>query len=149
MTSQIKGGRFGPVTQTDIVRFAGAGGDFNPLHHDPAAARQADFEAPIAMGQFTVALLSAWLTDQIGVENLRSLDVDFKAPVNIGDVINFTAELDVDGPDSTDSTDSTLSASIRTTVGDTTVVTGRTTFSAERATLAGGEGSDADHLLED
>ncbi|SDS48942.1 Acyl dehydratase [Brevibacterium sandarakinum] len=143
MTSQIKGGRFGPVTQTDIVRFAGAGGDFNPLHHDPAAARQADFEAPIAMGQFTVALLSAWLTDQIGVENLRSLDVDFKAPVNIGDVINFTAELDVDGPDGT------LSASIRTTVGDTTVVTGRTTFSAERATLAGGEGSDADHLLED
>lgn len=143
MTSQIKGGRFGPVTQTDIVRFAGAGGDFNPLHHDPAAARQADFEAPIAMGQFTVALLSAWLTDQIGVENLRSLDVDFKAPVNIGDVINFTAELDVDGPDGT------LSASIRTTVRDTTVVTGRTTFSAERATLAGGEGSDADHLLED
>ena len=147
MTPQIKGGRFGPVTQTDIVRFAGAGGDFNPLHHDPAAARQADFESPIAMGQFTVALLSAWLTDQIGVENLRSLDVDFKAPVSIGDVINFTAVLDaepdVDGPDGT------LSASIRTTVGDTTVVTGRTTFSAERATLASGEGSDPDHLLED
>lgn len=147
MTSQIKGGQFGPVTQTDIVRFAGAGGDFNPLHHDPAAARQADFEAPIAMGQFTIALLSAWLTDQIGVENLRSLDVEFKAPVSIGDVISFTVEIDsevgVVGPDTT------LSASIHATVGETTVATGRTTLSTERATLAGGEGSDPDHLVED
>ena len=33
--------KIGPVTQTDIVRFAGAGGDFNPLHHDADYARAA------------------------------------------------------------------------------------------------------------
>jgi acyl dehydratase len=48
---------FGPVSQTDIVRFAGAGGDFNPLHHDREFAGAAGFERPIAMGQFTAGLL--------------------------------------------------------------------------------------------
>lgn len=84
-------GHFGPVTQTHVVRFAGAGGDFNPLHHDPAFARQAGFDAPIAMGQFTAALMSGWLTDWCGVENLHSFSVQFKAPVSLGDTINFTA----------------------------------------------------------
>lgn len=147
MTSQIASGRFGPVTQTDIVRFAGAGGDFNPLHHDLDAARQAGFEAPIAMGQFTVALLSAWLTDQIGVENLRSLDVDFKAPVSIGDVVTFAAELDPAAR--VGDNDGVQSATMRATVEETTVVTGRTSFSAERSALPGSEGWDPEHLLED
>lgn len=28
--------RLGPITQTEIVRYQGASGDFNPVHHDPA-----------------------------------------------------------------------------------------------------------------
>ena len=87
----IPEGTFGPVTQTDIVRFAGAGGDFNPLHHDSEFAQQSGFDAPIAMGQFTAALLSTWLTDWCGVENLRAFSVQFRAPVKIGDTITFAA----------------------------------------------------------
>ena len=82
--------RFGPVTQTDIVRFAGAGGDFNPLHHDPERARAAGFEAPIAMGQMTAGVLAGWLTDWCGVENLRSYEVRFTAPVRIGDTLELS-----------------------------------------------------------
>jgi len=81
---------FGPLTQTDIVRFAGAGGDFNPLHHDPAAAAAAGFEQPIAMGQLTAGLLAAWLTDWCGVENLRSYEVRFTAPFTIGDTVELS-----------------------------------------------------------
>ena len=80
---------FGPVTQTDIVRFAGAGGDFNPLHHDPDFAAAAGFERPIAMGQFTAALLAAWLTDWCGAENLLSYEVRFSSPLRIGDTIEL------------------------------------------------------------
>jgi acyl dehydratase len=84
---------FGPVTQTDIVRFAGAGGDFNPLHHDPARAEAAGFDAPIAMGQMTAGLLAGWLTDWCGVENLRSYEVRFTAPVRIGDTVELSGEV--------------------------------------------------------
>ncbi len=81
---------FGPVTQTDVVRFAGAGGDFNPLHHDPEHARAAGFDAPIAMGQLTAGLLAAWLTDWCGVERLRRFKVRFTAPLHLGDTVTFS-----------------------------------------------------------
>jgi 3-hydroxybutyryl-CoA dehydratase len=80
----------GPITQTDIVRFAGAGGDFNPLHHDPEFAASAGFERPIAMGQLTAGLLAAWLTDLFGAENLLKYEVRFTAPLTIGDVIELS-----------------------------------------------------------
>ena len=83
----------GPLTQTDIVRFAGAGGDFNPLHHDPAAATAAGFDRPIAMGQFTAGLLAAWLTDWCGVQNLRAFGVRFTAPLTIGDTVELSGEV--------------------------------------------------------
>jgi 3-hydroxybutyryl-CoA dehydratase len=82
----------GPLTQTDIVRFAGAGGDFNPLHHDPEFAAAAGFERPIAMGQLSAGLLSGWLTDWCGVENLRVLEVRFASPVAVGDSITLSCE---------------------------------------------------------
>ena len=85
--------RVGPLTQTDIVRFAGAGGDFNPLHHDPQFAASAGFAKPIAMGQLTAGLLAAWLTDWCGVENLREYDVRFTAPLSIGDTVELSGEV--------------------------------------------------------
>ncbi|MFE7075195.1 MaoC family dehydratase [Streptomyces sp. NPDC057620] len=85
--------RVGPLTQTHIVRFAGAGGDFNPLHHDGAFAATAGFDRPIAMGQLTAALLAAWLTDWCGVENLREYGVRFTAPLAIGDVVELSGEV--------------------------------------------------------
>jgi 3-hydroxybutyryl-CoA dehydratase len=83
----------GPVTQTDVVRFAGAGGDFNPLHHDPEFARTAGFERPIAMGQYQAGLLAAWLTDWCGVEHLRRFAVRFTAPVLLGDTLVLGGEV--------------------------------------------------------
>jgi len=80
----------GPVTQTDVVRFAGAGGDFNPLHHDVDFARAAGFDPPIAMGQLTAGLLAAYLTDWCGVEQLRSYDVRFSAPLAIGRTVTMS-----------------------------------------------------------
>jgi 3-hydroxybutyryl-CoA dehydratase len=81
----------GPVTQTDVVRFAGAGGDFNPLHHDVGFARAAGFDAPIAMGQLTAGLLAAYLTDWCGVARLRSYEVRFTAPLVIGRTVSMSA----------------------------------------------------------
>ena len=90
---QLQSRTFGPLTQTDVVRFAGAGGDFNPLHHDPAAAASAGFDAPIAMGQLTAGLLAAWVTDLFGVEHLRALDVRFTAPFRLGETAVLGGEV--------------------------------------------------------
>lgn len=85
--------RIGPITQTHIVRFAGAGGDFNPLHHDPAFAAEAGFRSVISMGQMQAGMLAGFVTDWIGVEHLREFEVRFVAPVQLGDVLELTAEV--------------------------------------------------------
>jgi 3-hydroxybutyryl-CoA dehydratase len=83
----------GPITQTHIVRFAGAGGDFNPLHHDPSSAEAAGFSSVFAMGQMQAGMLAAHLSDWLGVEHLREYSVRFAAPVRLGDVLNFSCEV--------------------------------------------------------
>lgn len=125
----VPAGSFGPVTQTDIVRFAGAGGDFNPLHHDPEFAQAAGFDAPIAMGQFTAALMSSWLTDWCGVENLRSFSVQFKAPVAIGDTVSFTASPTGSAPDPAAPGRTRAELDLAASVGGSTVVVGQAVVS--------------------
>ena len=83
--------RVGPITRTDIVRFAGAGGDFNPLHHDEDHARAAGFETVFAMGQMQAGMLSRLATDWLGLRNIRSYRVRFRAKVWPGDVLVLRA----------------------------------------------------------
>ncbi|WP_010224501.1 MULTISPECIES: MaoC/PaaZ C-terminal domain-containing protein [unclassified Pseudonocardia] len=83
----------GPITRTDIVRFAGAGGDFNPLHHDPEFATSAGFEDVIAMGQMQAGMLAGWLTDWCGVEHLVELETRFRRPVELGEILTFSGEV--------------------------------------------------------
>ncbi|MCW2786645.1 MAG: MaoC protein dehydratase [Marmoricola sp.] len=90
---QPEPGSFGPVTQTDIVRFAGAAGDFNPLHHDADYVSRTGFRTVIAMGQLQAGILAGWLTDWCGVEHLRSFTVRFSAPVSLGDELQLSAEV--------------------------------------------------------
>lgn len=79
----------GPISQADILRFAGASGDFNPLHYDADLAKRAGFDAPVAMGQMTAGIMAAWLADWCGVEHLAEFQVRFVAPVMVGDVITL------------------------------------------------------------
>ena len=55
------------VTRADLVRYAGASGDFNPLHWDEATAVAAGLPGVIAHGMLTMALaggvLVAWAGD--------------------------------------------------------------------------------------
>jgi 3-hydroxybutyryl-CoA dehydratase len=83
----------GPVSRADIVRFAGAGGDFNPLHHDPEFARAAGFDDVIAMGQYQAGLLAALLSDLFGVENVFEFGVRFVRPVGLGDTVELSGEV--------------------------------------------------------
>lgn len=88
----------GPITRSDIVRFAGAGGDFNPLHHDEESARAAGFPTVFAMGQMQAGMLSRLATDWLGLGAIESYKVRFAAKVWPGDVLTLrVAESEHDG----------------------------------------------------
>ena len=111
----------GPVTQTDIVRFAGAGGDFNPLHHDPEFVSAAGFPKVVSMGQMQAGMLAAVVSDWLGVENVIELEVRFRAPLFVGDTITLGARVsDLD----TTGADTVASIELTGTRGDAVIVEG-------------------------
>ena len=65
------------LTRTDLVQYAGASGDFNPMHHDEVAAQGAGLPSVFGHGMFTMGLLGKALTDFIGVGNLKRYQVRF------------------------------------------------------------------------
>src|SRR5258708_39738653 len=70
--------RFGPVTRTDLVRYAGASGDFNPLHHDEGFAREAGLPMVMAHGMLSAGLLASFVTRWVGAGSGRRYKVRFR-----------------------------------------------------------------------
>ncbi len=65
------------LSRTDLVRYAGASGDFNPMHHDEMQAQAAGLPSVFGHGMFTMGLLGKALTDYVGVGNLKLYKVRF------------------------------------------------------------------------
>ena len=84
---------FGPLTRSDIARFAGAGGDFNPLHLDDDVAREAGFPSVIAMGQLQAGVVAGVLSDWVGVEQVTRFEVRFASPFVLGDLLEVSGEV--------------------------------------------------------
>jgi acyl dehydratase len=77
--------RFGPQTQTDIVRYQGASGDFNPVHHDEEFARSAGAPGVFSVGMLQAGYLGTYCVDLFGPESVRRLSVRFAEQVWPGD----------------------------------------------------------------
>ncbi len=75
----------GPITRTHIVRYAGASGDFNPLHHDDEYARSVGNPSIFAMGMFPAGVLATAVTRWLGVGTVRRYSVRFRSRVWPGD----------------------------------------------------------------
>jgi acyl dehydratase len=65
------------LTRTDLVKYAGASGDFNPMHHDEVAAKAAGQPSVFGHGMFSMGLLGSALTDYVGVGNVTRYQVRF------------------------------------------------------------------------
>jgi acyl dehydratase len=83
----------GPITRTDIVRYAGAGGDFNPIHHDEPFARSLGLPSVFSMGLFQGGLVSRLAADWLGLANLRRFGTRFRAQVWPGEVLILSGRL--------------------------------------------------------
>ena len=75
------------ITRTDIVRYAGASGDFNPIHHDQGFAEASGNPTVFAMGMMNAGILSRLISDYAGLENLRKYKIRFATRVWPGDSI--------------------------------------------------------------
>ncbi len=74
----------GPLALEQIVRFAGAVQDFNPIHYDDAFAKSAGLPGIIAQGPLTYLLALDALVAVNGVDAIGSFAVRLKAPVQPG-----------------------------------------------------------------
>jgi acyl dehydratase len=79
--------RTGPLTRTDFVRYAGAGGDFNPAHHDETFARAAGNETVFGHGLLTAGILARLVQDWLGLPFVRSYGVRFVDRIWPGDTL--------------------------------------------------------------
>jgi len=65
------------LTRTDLVMYAGASGDFNPMHTDETAAQGAGLPSVFGHGMFTAGLLGQALTGYLGGGQLRDYKIRF------------------------------------------------------------------------
>jgi acyl dehydratase len=83
----------GPLSRTDIVRYQGASGDFNPVHHDEPFARAAGYAAPLVVGMLPAGMLGVVAAEWLGPENVRRFRVRWQEPVFPGDVLELSAQV--------------------------------------------------------
>ncbi|WP_375433533.1 MaoC/PaaZ C-terminal domain-containing protein [uncultured Friedmanniella sp.] len=73
-------------TRTDLVRYAGASGDFNPIHHSEHFAAQVGLPGVVAHGLLTMGAALRVVTDWVGdPSRVRSYSVRFTKPVVVPD----------------------------------------------------------------
>ena len=78
-----------PITKVQLVKYAGASGDFNPIHFDEETARNRGLKGIIAHGMLSMAFLGQLAESAFGAGNVRKLEVHFRGMVNLGDVITL------------------------------------------------------------
>ena len=63
--------------RTDLVKYAGASGDYNPMHTDEVAAQAAGLPSVFGHGMFSMGLLGRAVEDYVGIGNLKGFKVRF------------------------------------------------------------------------
>ena len=117
-----------PITRADLVRYAGASGDFNPIHWNERFAKSVGLPDVIAHGMFTMAIAVRVVTDWVG---------DPGAVVEYG--VRFTRPVVVPDPDAATLTVTGEVKNVRddglVEVALTATVTGETVLAKARAVV--------------
>ncbi|HEY9412484.1 MAG TPA: MaoC/PaaZ C-terminal domain-containing protein [Jiangellaceae bacterium] len=74
------------ITRENLVRYAGASGDFNPIHWNDRVAESVGLPGVLAHGMLTMALAGRLLTDWLGdPESVVEYGVRFSRPIVVPD----------------------------------------------------------------
>ena len=81
------------LEREDFVKYAGASGDFNPLHYDDPYAKETGNESVFGQGMLTAGHVARMVTDWFGLDRVSGFTIRFQAPVWPGDTITVTGEV--------------------------------------------------------
>lgn len=118
---------YGPLTRTDFVRYQGASGDFNPIHHDDEFAQSAGYPTAFSVGMLQAGILASFATDWLGPRNVRRFGVQFREQVWPGDRLVCSGKV-VGRDDAARTVDLEL---VVTRVGGGAAIKGNATFAVE------------------
>lgn len=82
-----------PVSRMDLIKYAGASGDFNPIHTIDAEASKAGLPGIIAHGMWTMGNLSKIFTPYLEEGFVQEYTIRFSGMVFLDDVMTLKAEL--------------------------------------------------------
>jgi acyl dehydratase len=83
-----------PIGLPDIMRYAEASGDFNPIHFDREIAQKEGYENNFAQGMLVAGILGGVVADHYGPHRVREFGVRFIAPCwsGVAPVVRIIAE---------------------------------------------------------
>jgi acyl dehydratase len=79
-----------PFSRTDFVRYQGASGDMNPIHHDDGFAKAAGFPSVFAVGMLGAGILGTYVAELFGPQNVRRFKVQFREQAWPDDVLTYS-----------------------------------------------------------
>jgi acyl dehydratase len=104
------------LKRTQIVMYAGASGDYNPVHTDEKFTKElAGYPSVFAHGMLTMGMTGRMLTNYVGDGRLTKFGVRFTSQVWPGDSLNATATVE-------DVADGIVNLKVETTNQDGVVV---------------------------
>lgn len=82
-----------PVSRMDLIKYAGASGDFNPIHTIDEEAKKAGLTGIIAHGMWTMGNLSKLFSNALETGFIEDFTIRFKNMVFLNDIITLHAIL--------------------------------------------------------
>lgn len=82
-----------PVSRLDLIKYAGASGDYNPIHTIDEEAKNAGLPGIIAHGMWTMGNLAKLFTSYYEIGFIEDYSVRFNGMVFLNDIITLKAEL--------------------------------------------------------
>ena len=80
-----------PITKVQLVRYAGASGDFNPLHTDDSVAHKGGMKGVIAQGILIMGFMGQAISGWVKTRDLKRFKVRFMGMTYPGDVVTVKA----------------------------------------------------------
>lgn len=79
------------ITKVQLVKYAGASGDFNPLHTDDATAQKMGMDGVIAHGMLVMGFLGQYVQELAGEAEIKKINMRFGGMTVPGDEITCSA----------------------------------------------------------